>query len=211
MKPIARTRLPLAGVLLAGAAHAHHPTGDAMPVTAVEGLLSGLAHPVIGLEHLLFLLAAATLVGLSRHLPGRGIPALLLFPAASLLGTTLWVPGLTPPVLELLIGASLLTAAACLLRRRSMGLGPVLLLMLAAAGFLHGQAYGEAVIGAEATPVGGYLLGLLLVQCGLSLPVFLLVRRAFMLAPARLHARVRMLGLAVGAAGAVFTGLALLS
>ena len=43
-------------------AAAHHFMDGTTPATAAEGLLSGLAHPLIGLDHLLFLMAAATLL-----------------------------------------------------------------------------------------------------------------------------------------------------
>lgn len=200
-----------AGVVTTGAALAHHPLDGAMPVTAMQGLLSGLAHPVIGMDHLLFLLAAATLLGLSRASTGQSAMALALITGASLIGTALRLPGAALPMLELLIGASLLAAAACLWRRRSLGFGPVLLMAAGAGGFLHGQVYGEVVIGAEAAPVAAYLLGLLTVQCGLLMAVFLMVRRASSVRAPRVRLGARLLGAAVAAAGAGSIGLALLA
>ena len=200
-----------AGILLAGPAQAHHPMGGAMPGTAAEGLLSGLAHPVIGLDHLLFMLAAATLAGLSRGSPARSMGLLVLFAGSSLLGTALRVPGVVLPLLELLIGISLLAAAARLWKRWLPSFTPVLLLSVAMAGVLHGQAYGEAVIGAETTPVLWYLVGLLAVQCGLMLVVSLLVRRAARLGLPLLQPGVKLLGAAVAAFGAGSIGLALLA
>ena len=35
---------------------AHHPTGGNTPDTFSSGLLSGLAHPIIGIDHLIFLI-----------------------------------------------------------------------------------------------------------------------------------------------------------
>src|SRR5262244_1869797 len=50
----------LAGaLLLADPAFAHHLMGGRMPSTFVEGLLSGLGHPVIGIDHLAFLVGSA--------------------------------------------------------------------------------------------------------------------------------------------------------
>ena len=48
-------------------AHAHHPfgMGDSTNLTALQGLLSGIGHPLLGPDHLLFLLAIA-LIGLPR-------------------------------------------------------------------------------------------------------------------------------------------------
>ena len=38
-------------------AHAHHPMGGATPANFSQGFLSGLAHPIIGLDHLVFVIA----------------------------------------------------------------------------------------------------------------------------------------------------------
>ena len=40
---------------------AHHPFGGETPRTIAEGLLSGLGHPVIGLDHLAFTVAIGTI------------------------------------------------------------------------------------------------------------------------------------------------------
>lgn len=40
---------------------AHHPLGGETPVTFMHGLLSGVGHPVIGLDHLAFIVAAGVL------------------------------------------------------------------------------------------------------------------------------------------------------
>jgi urease accessory protein len=59
---LARTALAL--LILAatgGGAEAHHAMGGTTPQTLAQGLLSGLAHPVIGLDHLAFTLAAGLL------------------------------------------------------------------------------------------------------------------------------------------------------
>ena len=79
--------IPAAGLLAllaAGPALAHHPM-EAMHLVpnAFTGLLSGLAHPLLGPDHLLFLVALA-LVGLQRS--GRWMLTLL---AVGLAGTAL--------------------------------------------------------------------------------------------------------------------------
>ncbi|MFN8984581.1 MAG: HupE/UreJ family protein, partial [Alphaproteobacteria bacterium] len=42
-------------------AAAHHPMDGAMPETLWQGFASGIGHPVSGLDHLAFLLAAGVL------------------------------------------------------------------------------------------------------------------------------------------------------
>jgi urease accessory protein len=195
-----RTLLLISGVLMMQAAQAHHPIGGAVPSTAWEGLLSGLAHPLIAIDHLLFQLAIATLLGLSRAPMHRAALGILVFVLAGLIGTALRVPDLTLPWLELWIGASLLAAALCLWQRRLPSVMPALL-MLAAAGFLHGLAYGEAVIGAETTPVLWYLAGLLVMQGMLLLASLYFIRRIAAQRPQHLQTLTKLISSTAGATG----------
>ena len=141
-------------------AQAHHLMElMGMPVNPLSGLLSGLAHPVIGLDHLLFLLALA-LVGLrSRR---RWMLALLCTGlAGSALG--LLLPGL--PGAEVLVALSLALEALVVL-------GHLPLVSLVPAMALHGYVLSAAVLGWSPMPLGAYLLGLLISQ-GLLLLVSL--------------------------------------
>ncbi len=45
--------------------YAHHVMGGRMPATFAEGLLSGLGHPVIGIDHLAFIVAVGLAVGVA--------------------------------------------------------------------------------------------------------------------------------------------------
>ncbi len=142
----------LALLALPEAASAHHVleiTG--LPPTPVNGLLSGLAHPVLGPDHLLFLLALS-LVGLRRR--GAWMLGLL---AVGLLGSGLGLvlPGL--PGSEALVALSLVLLALVL-----QGRLPSLLLLPAFA--LHGYVLSSSVLGWSAFPLATYLLGLLLSQ-----------------------------------------------
>ena len=83
-KEIAKTNIQrhtlgagLAMLLLAPVANAHHMMGGRVPETFTEGLLSGLAHPVIGLDE--FYPARCGAIRRTRGLrdgyPGRhGVP-----------------------------------------------------------------------------------------------------------------------------------------
>jgi urease accessory protein len=158
--------------LAAGPAAAHHPMDGAVPATLWQGLASGLAHPVIGPDHLAFLVAVGLAAGIARH--GPALP--LLFVAASVLGVAAHWLGLVMPGAELLVGATVLAAGAPLAR----GCAPdprVWAALLAVGGLAHGQAYAAAVVGAEATPVLAYLAGLALVQGAIAGGVALLPGR----------------------------------
>src|SRR5438552_688041 len=55
LRPIRAAAVSLLAVLAATPAFAHHVMGGRTPATFMEGLLSGLAHPLIGPDHLAFL------------------------------------------------------------------------------------------------------------------------------------------------------------
>jgi urease accessory protein len=157
--------LALPALLLAPAARAHHLVELLdLPATPLAGLLSGLAHPVIGPDHLLFL-AALSLVGLRQR--SRWMLALL---ATGLTGSGLGLllPGL--PGAEALVALTLVVVALVL-----SGRWPRWLLLPAFA--VHGYVLSAAVLGWAAVPVGAYLLGLLLSQGTLLLLSLTLLRR----------------------------------
>lgn len=150
-------------MLLATPASAHHAMGGATPANAWEGLLSGLAHPVIGLDHLAFVVAAGLIAAVHRR--GAFIP--IAFVAASLIGTGVHGLAWNLPAPELLISVSVLLFGALLMaRRRSL---PLAMVLASTAGVFHGYGYGESIVGAESTPLLAYLLGLALVQLAIGL------------------------------------------
>lgn len=143
----------------APAAVAHHAMGGTLPATAWQGLLSGLAHPVIGLDHLAFVLG----VGAVAHLMGRVVLLPLLFVAGTILGCTLHLRGYNLPAAELAIALTVAAAAGLVAMRSKLPVGLVAGL-LATAGALHGYAYGESIVGAEPAPLAAYMAGFGTVQ-----------------------------------------------
>jgi urease accessory protein len=145
----------------AGLAFAHHSMGGEIPQTFTQGLLSGLAHPIIGADHLLFLLIAGWLVA---YLPGRrGYVVAAVFVVSAALGTGLHVAGVGLPLTESVIGLSVLTGGLLIWRQRKWTTRALSLLFAGFAVF-HGYAYAEAIVGAETAPLGAYLLGLSMIQ-----------------------------------------------
>jgi len=146
----------LAGLALflmaAAPAQAHHLIDiTGLKPTPINGLLSGLAHPVLGPDHLLFLLALA-LVGLRQRL--RWMVGLLV---VGMLGSTasLIGPGLLGA--DVLVSLTLVVEALVLLGRL-----PGWLLLPAMA--LHGYVLSAVVLDWSAMPLVAYLGGLLLSQ-----------------------------------------------
>ncbi len=176
--------LTLPALLLAGPALAHHPLGGDAPQTIVHGLISGLAHPVIGLDHLAFVV----LVGLAAAFAGRSLAGPLAFVGATLAGTALILLGVALPMAELVIAASVVVLGALLLTGRQVS-GPIALAGFAIAGVFHGWAYGEAVIGSTPMPILAYLLGFGVVQFAIAAAVAQLAGRMPEARGARMQAR----------------------
>lgn len=179
-----------------GTAAAHHVMGGTLPSTLGEGLLSGLAHPVIGLVHLAALVAVGCIVAAYR----RGAVLSVVYVAAMLVGAAVHVRGATVPGAELLVGASVAALGAATVRREAVAVGPASLLF-AIAGVVNGYALGESIVGAEPTPLAAYLAGLALVQSGLVLAVRKAVRMLAIRRPSIDVAATRTVGAVVAAAG----------
>lgn len=158
---------------LAQPALAHHPLGGRLPSTMFEGFLSGIAHPVIGVDHLAFVIAAG-LVAATRP---KGFLIPLAFVMASLLGTGLHLQLIDLPAAEMVISASVLIFGAILAMGQRLSLRTVVVLG-ALAGTFHGYAYGEAIFGAEASPMVAYLTGFAAVQIAIALLFFTVGRSA---------------------------------
>ena len=156
-------------------AAAHHPMDGAMPQTLWQGFASGIGHPVIGLDHFAFLLAAGVLAAtLPRSDAFRAMAGFLI---ASMAGVALHLAGTGLGMTEALVAASVLLVGVALLVAKRVS-APALLLGFALAGLFHGHAFAEAVIGAEATPIIAYLAGLAVIQGGLMLGAMALAREA---------------------------------
>jgi len=156
----------------AGAASAHHVMGGEMPSTFGQGLLSGLGHPVIGPDHLAFLIA----VGLAVGVGGLSLALPIVFVAASAMGVVLHVNGFDLPGAELIVASSVVLAGFLIARGRELPLAAWAALF-GLAGLAHGYAYGESIFGAEPTPLWAYLIGLVVIQSALTMSVALATRR----------------------------------
>lgn len=145
--------------LLASPVFAHHPLGNKTPANAWEGFLSGLGHPVIGLDHLAFTIAIGILA--ASRVGGEFL--ILTFLISAMAGTGLHLAAVNLPLVELIISSSVLGFGTLIV---GQGWGSNLLLnsMAAIAGLFHGFAYGEAIFGAEMGPVVFYLAGFTVIQ-----------------------------------------------
>jgi len=173
--------------LLAEPALAHHMMGGALPQTVAQGLLSGLGHPIIGVDHLVAIIGvgiiAATIsrgfaTTISRGFAttiSRGFAPALAFSAAMIGGVALHLARAYLPAAELLVGLSTVAVGLSIVASSTLGVVSAGGLF-AMAGLVHGYALGESIVGAEPTPLGAYLVGLLVVQSLLAGGAFALTR-----------------------------------
>lgn len=170
--------LPIAAaaVLLATPAMAHHAMGGAPMETFTQGLLSGAGHPILGFDHLFFILA----VGIAAAFTRSAVTAPLGYVAGMLGGCLLIMAGIGLPAVELVIALSLLIVGAMLARGRAIGAGFATTLF-AALGLFHGWAFGEMIVGQEggmgASVTAGYLIGLAAIQWAIAVAAGWLMKR----------------------------------
>ena len=172
---------------------AHHVMGGATPNTFAQGLLSGLGHPIIGLDHLAAIVAVGCLAAAQR----AGALLAIGYVIAMIIGAALHGRAMTVPAAEVLVGLSVIVLGALLIRPRALAAG-LMLALFALAGLIHGYALGETIVGAEPAPLYAYFIGLALVQSVIALVVMTLVRR---LATSLEPAAARLVGAGVAGVG----------
>jgi len=157
------TGLATLAALFATPALAHHPLAGAEMTTFTHGVLSGIGHPILGFDHLFFVIA----VGIVAALTGRLATAPLGYIAGMLGGIALITNGVTLPYVEFVIAGSLILLGGLAASGRAMST-PMAMTLFAGAGLFHGWAFGETITGQEAgmgaAVLVGYLLGLAAVQ-----------------------------------------------
>ncbi len=142
----------LSFVFVALPAEAHHPWESQMgDFNFLQGFASGLAHPILGLDHLLFLISVGLVGGVSLL---TRVSLLLL---VGFLGTVLsqFIPIF--PGSEIVMGVSVACASLVAFGRLPIVFIPVFI-------FSHGFVLGNSMIGVEPTPLVAYSLGLLVIQ-----------------------------------------------
>ena len=150
-------------VLLAGAAQAHTGAG------ASHGFMAGFAHPVLGADHLLAMLAvglwAAMLGGRARWL----VPA--AFVAVMIVGGALAMSAFGMPAVEVMILASVVALGSLVAMRRTASTA-VCMAIVAGFALFHGHAHGMEIpagVGALSYAAGFALATATLHGLGLSI------------------------------------------
>lgn len=195
-------RYALAGLLATPlSAYAHHAMDGALPKDLLQGLVSGVAHPVIGLDHLLFVIA----LGAACHYFGRRAATAAFFIGGTLGGTVLHLAQATLAFPDVWVALTLLSLGALFFAGHAFLKSHGALVFFALAGIAHGYAYGEAIVGAEPTPLVAYLAGFALVQLAVIFAAYALAR--YLDRAGLVFRRGRALGAAVSVAGVAFLAL----
>jgi len=172
-------------------AAAHHVMGGAMPTTAMQGLLSGLGHPVIGIDHFAAVVAVGCLA--AAHRPA--VQLVIGYVLAMAVGAALHVQGVSVPAAELLVAFSVLALGAATVQWRDVISPSTALVLFAIAGAINGYALGETIAGAEPTPLYAYFIGLAVIQIAVGLGAMMMARVLATQEPAAIH--VRLIGACV--------------
>jgi len=122
----------------------------------VSSLVSGLAHPLLGLDHLLALFAIA--VWGSRQNQMSSTRLMTVFLTVMALGGVLGMMNLALPGVESIILVSVLALGLLVAGQVSLSMIAGIT-MTAAIAMVHGMAHGSEIAGANALPyVAGYLI-----------------------------------------------------
>jgi urease accessory protein len=167
LKPVSFLAVPVGALSVATPAFAHHAMGGGMPSNLIEGFLSGIAHPLIGPDHFAFIVS----VGLLAATRKRGIVIPVAFVLAAMVGTGMHLAKLNVPGIELFVSGSIMLFGVLLAMKNTLSTVAVTGLSILA-GLFHGYAYGEAIFGAQMTPLLAYLIGFTVIQLGVSLAAF---------------------------------------
>jgi urease accessory protein len=195
---MAGTIVALIALFAAEPAFAHHAMGGETPVTFWHGLLSGLGHPIIGLDHL----AAVIAVGCLAAMQPKGALLAAGYVIATVVGAAAHIGEASVPNAEVFAALSVVALGLIVFRKAPLR-SDLAFALFAAAGLINGYALGESIAGAERTPILAYFIGLAVIQTALALAIMFGVRMLTERAPLQLLA-MRVIGaFAVGAGAAV--------
>lgn len=196
-------------LLISAPAFAHHPLDGRLPSNFFEGIMSGVGHPVIGFDHLAFVIAS----GLIALKITGGILIPLAFVIATGIGAGIHLASISLPIPEIIIAASVVIFGILLAikgkRQKNLNYGLKITAIAGLAGIFHGFAYGEGIFGAEATPMIAYLIGFIMIQLAIALGTYLIANQAIKSIPAKYLTR--FAGSAIASCGIVFLSSAIMN
>ena len=195
-------------LLISAPAWAHHPLDGRLPTNFFEGIMSGFGHPVIGFDHLAFIIAS----GLIALKITRGIFIPVAFVIATGIGAGIHLISINLPIPEIIIAASVVTFGILIAienkQQPNSDYRFKVTVLAVLAGIFHGYAYGEGIFGAEPTPMVAYLIGFIMIQLVIALGTFFIASKIIRTIPAKYLTQ--FAGTAIAACGIVFLSSAII-
>ena len=139
---------------------AHHPLNGGLMESFSDGLLSGIGHPILGLDHLVFIVG----VGLISFISRKFLNFSFAFIGGTFLGLFSILFGLYLPFYEIIVSFTLLLLSYLVLRSNNTNFKVFMFILF---GVFHGWAYGAIMLDKpeiNLNVVFGYSLGLFLTQ-----------------------------------------------
>lgn len=195
------TAIIILETLISAPALAHHPLEGRMPTNFFEGIMSGFGHPVIGFDHLAFIIAS----GLIALGVTRGIIIPVAFVIATGIGAGIHLASIDLPLPELIIAVSVVLFGVLLIlkgKKQNRSYISIVSLLAALAGLFHGFAYGEGIFGAESTPLVAYLIGFSIIQLAIAWGTYLIATKLSKTVSVKYLTR--LAGIAIAAMGMIF-------
>ena len=163
--------LGMGSLAIAAPAFAHHPLGGQLPSNFIEGFLSGVGHPILGPDHFAFVVALGLVTALLNQPWRKLIWVPVSFAVVTLLGVGIHLMAWDVPAAESIVASTVILIGILMaFSHRVQALA--VLGFGAIAGLFHGYAYGEAIVGAEPSPLLAYLMGLTIIQVGIVVLAF---------------------------------------
>ena len=158
-------------------AFAHHPLAGQKMETFFQGFLSGIGHPILGFDHLFFIIGVGIICLLSKKI----FIGPLTFIIGMILGLFSIILGYNLFLVEFVIAASLFLIDIFIISGKKINFN-IISASLIVIGLFHGWAFGETIIGQENTGqsvISGYLLGLSLIIWAISITSSLIYKNIY--------------------------------
>lgn len=198
---VAATAIAGIVLLIATPALAHHPLNGRLPGNWFEGVMSGFGHPMLGFDHLAFIIASGLMaLGITG-----GIIIPIAFVIATGIGAAIHLQLIDLPVLEIVIAASVVLFGVLLItknKKQNLKHTSIIAALAVLSGIFHGHAYGEGIFGAEPTPLIAYLIGFTVIQLAISWGTYLVAKQLIKTIPIKYLTR--LAGSAIAVTGMVF-------
>ena len=141
--------------------YAHHPLAGQKMETFFHGFLSGIGHPVLGFDHLFFIIGVGILCLVAKKI----FIGPISFIVGMIAGLFTIISGYNLFLVEFIIALSLLLIGVFIISGKKLNFNFISVSLLIV-GLFHGWAFGETIVGQEnvnSYVFWGYLLGLSIV------------------------------------------------